>query len=584
MKRALLLNLAIPLLGFPDLATSEETQRTDVLQTTERIRSEERRQGDVRRQLSGSVRKIDRLLRDLESNGLTKKGQGPIIGEMSAALTKVNATRVPQAARDLQKARLEINDAFPHLEEAEQEIKAIIIDLDDLLKASETALLADVLLEQIRALIKRESFLRRETARWGKMIFINEGAATADKPRMVRAQSETLLDLGRFARVLEGAADKATDESLARRFKGAFKVLQERKPEMSLRSALATIEQEDSIAAVKLQDKAIEALKEIERVLASDEDELATKEDVLEELKRILEEQVDLKEEVEDAGKELKNASELQAEQLELQKDLEKAVAGEPPSEALEEASDAMEEAAEELAEGDQEGALPPQETAINELQNAISQLEAEIAEAAEAASSDSFADSQDPSDSFADPSDSFADPSDSFADPSDSFGDSFGDSFADGSPSDGFPSDAGAGEPGAGPPGAGPPGAGPPGAGPPGAGPPGAGPPGAGPPGAGPPGPGAPGIGPPSSVPGSGVPVPGSFAPAPPGVLPDDPQIDSTGYSSTTARGNQVKRTRMSMNSLERRRRAAAIQKYVQQLPPEFRKQVADYYEVLAE
>ena len=249
MKRALLLNLAIPLLGLPDLATSEETQRTDVLQTTERIRSEERRQGDVRRQLSGSVRKIDRLLRDLESNGLTDKGQGSIIGEMSVALTKVNATRVPQAARDLQKARLEIDDAFPHLEEAEQEIKAIIIDLDDLLKASETALLADVLLEQIRALIKRESFLRRETARWGKMIFINEGAATADKPRMVRAQSETLLDLGRFARVLEGAADKATDESLARRFKGAFKVLQERKPEMSLQSALATIEQEDSIAA-----------------------------------------------------------------------------------------------------------------------------------------------------------------------------------------------------------------------------------------------------------------------------------------------------------------------------------------------
>jgi hypothetical protein len=551
MKRSLLLNLAVVFFGLPTLATSEETQRTNVLLTTERIRSEERRQGDVRRQLSGSVRKIDRLLKDLESNALTKKGKGPVIGEMSAALKKVNATRVPQAAQALQKARLEINEAFPHLSEAEQEIKAIIIDLDDLLKASETALLADVLLEQIRALIKRESFLRRETARWGKMIFINEGAATADKPRMVRAQNETLLELEQFARLLEGAADEATDESLARRFKGAFKVLQERKPEMSLRSALATIEQEDSIAAVEYQDKAIEILKEIERVLSSDEDEIASKEDVLEELKRILEEQIDLKEEVEDAGKELKNASELQAEQLELQKDLEKAVAGEPPSETLEEASDAMEEAAEELAEGDQEGALPPQETAINELQNAINQLESEIAEAAEAA--DAFADAQELSDSFADPSDSFADPSDSF-----------GDSFADGSPSDGFPSDAGAGEPGAGPPGAGPPGAGPPGAGPP--------------------GPGAPGIGPPSSVPGSGIPVPGSFSPAPPGVLPDDPQIDSTGYSSTTVRGNQVKRTRMSMNSLERRRRAAAIQKYVQQLPPEFRKQVADYYEVLAE
>ncbi|MAH13527.1 MAG: hypothetical protein CMO33_07260 [Verrucomicrobia bacterium] len=94
----------------------------------------------------------------------------------------------------------------------------------------------------------------------------------------------------------------------------------------------------------------------------------------------------------------------------------------------------------------------------------------------------------------------------------------------------------------------------------------------------------GSPGIGPPSDTPGQGTPVPGSFAPAPPGVLPDDPAIDSTGYSSTTVRGNEVERTRMSVNSLERRRRAAALQKYIQQLPPEYRKQVSDYYEILAE
>ncbi len=583
MKRTLLTVLATTLLGLPSLMLGQDNQRSDVLQTTERIRSEERRQGDVRRQLGGAARKIDRLLKDLDSNGLTKEGKGQVIGDMNTALVEVNTKRVPKVAQDLQNARLQINQAFPHLEEADLEIKAVIADLDELLKASETALIADVLLQQIRALIKRESFLRRETAKWGKVLFVNPDIAAADKPRVVRAQDEALLDLGQFTRLLEGAVEKASDETLARRFKGAAKALGERKPDMSLRSAAGAIRLEDSIAAVEHQDKAIEGLKEIERILASDEDQIATKEDVLEELKRILEEQVDLKEETEDAGKELKNASELQAEQLELQKDLEEAVAGEPPNESVENASDAMEEAAEAFGEGNQEAALPPQDTAISELQNAISQLEAEIAEAAEAASSDSFADSQPPSDSFADPSDSFADPSDSFADPSDSFGDSFAepsDSFADAAPSDGFPSDGfpSDGAPGEGAPGEGAPAPGAPGEGAPAPGAPGAGPPA---PGAGPP---APGIGPPSSVPGAGVPVPGSFAPAPPGVLPDDPQIDSTGYSSTTARGNQVKRTRMSKNSLERRRRAAAIQKYVQQLPPEFRKQVADYYEILAE
>ena len=38
-----------------------------------------------------------------------------------------------------------------------------------------------------------------------------------------------------------------------------------------------------------------------------------------------------------------------------------------------------------------------------------------------------------------------------------------------------------------------------------------------------------------------------------------------------------------MSVNSLERRRRRCT-QKYIQQLPPEYRKQVSDYYEILAE
>ncbi|NIP96653.1 MAG: hypothetical protein GWO24_25755, partial [Akkermansiaceae bacterium] len=55
-------------------------------------------------------------------------------------------------------------------------------------------------------------------------------------------------------------------------------------------------------------------------------------------------------------------------------------------------------------------------------------------------------------------------------------------------------------------------------------------------------------------------------------------------GSSSTVARGDKVSRTRQSRNALARRQRSAAIQNFVQQLPPEFRQQVAEYFEALAE
>ncbi|MDE0821969.1 MAG: hypothetical protein OSA95_12670, partial [Opitutales bacterium] len=107
-------------------AMSHGQQRSDVLQTSERIRSEERRQVEVRRQIGGASRKIDRLLTDLESNGLVEQGKGKVIADMNTALIKVNINRVPKAASDLQQARLQIQDASSHLGEADKEIQFII--------------------------------------------------------------------------------------------------------------------------------------------------------------------------------------------------------------------------------------------------------------------------------------------------------------------------------------------------------------------------------------------------------------------------------------------------------------------------
>ena len=566
MKTSLYLLAAFGLM-CPTVAQQKEKERSKVLQTSERIRKLERRQKDVGRQLGSASGKIESLLRDLKSNDLEEKGKSGDINKMNGSLLEVKGD-LPTAEATLATARTKIENAYPHLDTAGTQVSQIILDLSRILNASETAILAEDLLREIRELIKRETFIWRESREWGKVLILSPEIAAADKPRVARAQGEVVRSLDQFNEALKEALEKVSDAMLSRRFKKGTEIIEEKNPAGSLRRALAFIDQGDvpgATEAVQRQAEAIEILKEIERALSTDDDELARKEDLLEELKRILDEQIDLKEEVEEAGDALKDASELQADQLELKEELDEA-AQESPTDALEEASDAMEEASDEIGEGDQDSALAAQDEAIEQLQDAIGDLESEIADAAAEAGSEA---ADGAGDSFAEASESFGD---SFSDalPADFFSDSFpSDGFpSDGFPSDGFPSD-GAPAPGAGPPA--------PGAPAPGAGPPA---PGAPAPGAGPP---APGIGPPSSVPGQGMPVPGSFAPAPPGVLPDDPQIDSTGYSSTTPMGDAVSRTRMSKSSVERRRRNLVIQKYVQQLPVEFRNQARQYFEILA-
>ncbi|MEK9984635.1 MAG: DUF4175 family protein, partial [Opitutae bacterium] len=398
------------ILGFSSaimlIATIVHAQRSDVLQTTERIRSEERRQVEVRRQIGGASRQIESLLLDLQSNGLYEAAKGPVIKGMKDSLDTVNAQRVPKAAEELQQARLQIEeDAFSHLDEANKEITLIIEDLDQLLRATESALIGDILLERIREIIKTESFIRRETAKWGKLLFVNADAAAADKPRVIRAQNENIQQLNQFKSLLSGAVIDAVDDSLVKRFGAAQKIVLTKKPDVLLQNAIATIGQEDAISTVGHQDSAIEVLKEIESILASEDDDISNKAEVLEELKRILQAQIDLKEETQDEPKARPDPSELQAEQLQLKKELEEAVSGEPESTPLNNAADAMQEAANQLGDGRLPDAVEPQETAISNLQNAISDLEAQIAAEAADAASDSFSD---PMDSFGD---AFADP-----------------------------------------------------------------------------------------------------------------------------------------------------------------------------
>ncbi|MFP6667422.1 MAG: hypothetical protein VB876_08915, partial [Pirellulales bacterium] len=67
-------------------------------------------------------------------------------------------------------------------------------------------------------------------------------------------------------------------------------------------------------------------------------------------------------------------------------------------------------------------------------------------------------------------------------------------------------------------------------------------------------------------------------------GLPPDLAESFAAGTSSTVARGQKVAKGRQASGVLSMRGRSRAIQNYVKQLPPEFRRQVAEYYEALAE
>jgi len=502
--------------------TALAQERSNVLQTVERIRGEERRQVGVRRQLGSAVRRINWLLEDLKSNQLTEEGGGEVIGRTSISLARLGKTRIPAAAGHLQNARININDAYPHLDQAESEVQAIVVDLDQILKASRADLLGDVLLKRLREIIKTEEFLRRETAKWGKVLILTPQVGDVDKQRVARAQRDVLRGLDDFGGLLAGAAADATQWNLKRCFNAARNAMQKSRPDSLLNSAVAAILEKDAFAAVEHQDKALEALKEIERILAGDEDEIDTMLDLIEELKRILQQQIELKQRVEKIGPADKQPqSQAQADQMELRKDLRKAMADERPYQSAQAAESAMQQAASEIGEGRIEAAAVHQQTAIDELKKLIAQLEAEMVAAAKAAAEAAAAEAA--AETAAMDSEVFSD-----AMPSDML------------PSDMLPSDMMSGDMWGDM--------------------------------------GAMGAGPEMGS------MPGMGAPRLPRVLPDNPPINSSGSSSTTVQGREVKRTRMSINALKRRQRAAAIQKYVQQFPPEFRKQVADYYEVLAE
>lgn len=454
LKQACPVVLVLGMVLAPGTASAQELERSTILKTGERLRSEERRQVNVRGNIGSAARRIDWLLTDLESNQLMEEGSGGVISKMNVTLETVTSQHVPSARGHLQKARAEMDEAPLHLDQAGKEIKIIITELDRVLKETGSSLILDVLLAQIRDIIKTEEFVRGETAEWGKSLFVKSKVAELDKGRVANAQLDVHGRFMEFKELLGTAVEDTSEYSLEKRFSVAWRAVQDHQPGVLLKDAIASIREKKVIDAVGHQDKGLAVLREIEEILST------------------------------------------------------------------------LEEEEDDFDDGSQ-----------------FADLQDSDSSAFDGTDTDSFdSDALDAAGLDA----GFLDPG--FFDPG----------FLDGSPGFGSPAD-GAGAPGA---------------------------PGAGAPGAGAPGAGAPGVGVGMGIGiglGMGIGL-GGTPMGPAGNLPDDMPVTSAGASSTRVRGEKALRTQTVISALERRQRASAIQKYVQKISPEFRKQVAEYYEVIAE
>jgi hypothetical protein len=537
VRAALAVLVLLPVLVPAPVRAQEEDQ--ELLRISSRLLSEERRQGQVNRRMTGVIQTVDWLIADLQSNQLFKQGKGTTVKGMNTTLTTVNEKHVPKAELHLRLARKEIRKMGTHLDVSDREIDSILRQLKTLLTETELAGLGNVLLPHLRDIIKAEEKLRKQTAEWGKQIYTEPEKARARQEQLAQRQKNVQEQLQDFQNRLAQAAARETDPGQNDRFEETKRVLQERKPQTPMGQAAEDIASQKPISAVQHQDEALEALKEAERQLSGEaQNQLAAMAQARDDLQQILNDQRGLHQDVAQTRRQdfPGQQAEFEGRQMELGNQLEQsreqaAPHEGMPSEHMENAQEAMRNAERSLGESQQHNAQQQQQQAISNLEKALDSLNQAISQMDSGERQEGMQGEYDPSEQGqpGEPGQQGEQAQASQPDQSQQPGQQ--------------PSQQPGMQPGMQPS-------------------------------------MQPSLQPsmqPSLMPGQPIPFQGN-------PTDDRPPAPPQGTSSTVVKGDDVERTRMLINTFDKKKRGAMFQKYVNQLPVEFRRQVADYYEVLAE
>ena len=282
----------------PDIVAAEQLQSIESAQTVDS------------RKLEKVAGEVAWLLAELESNGLLDQGGGKKVTAFKTAIADVAEDHLPAAAQHLRNARLESDAYQQHLTSADREIDTIIDRLSEVLAGSSTLLVQEELVTELKDIITTQTEVRGRTADWGKLLLISPDTAGAGKGPLMQDQAGLNTRVQAFIEKLEKARDEALDEMAKSRFNQAVLVLQPAEttakvlkdvlvtdPPVTkvLAAAITQIDNSDVLYAVDAQDRGLSMLKKTLQILSAGQSDLA---DFVAGLEKLLKEQKELRKEV----------------------------------------------------------------------------------------------------------------------------------------------------------------------------------------------------------------------------------------------------------------------------------------------
>ena len=293
----------------------------------------EARQGGEARKLDKVAGDVASLLADLESNGLLEEGGGKKLGEFKEVVQTVANTRLPAAAQHFRSARMEKDSSRLHIVSADEEVKAIVKDLGAVLAGSSALLAGEELVQELKDMIKVQSELRGRSAEWGKVMLTNPETVKTGKVQLIQDQTAILARYQKFIAKLGKSRDETTDDAAKSRLQQAEQLLNPKPPALNNKAARATLTAEpttgdviqaaidqlgvpDVIAVVGAQDRVIETFKAALQILSAGQFDLG---ELVAGLEKLIEKQKVLRKETEAEANLEGRKSFYEARQVEIQ-------------------------------------------------------------------------------------------------------------------------------------------------------------------------------------------------------------------------------------------------------------------------
>lgn len=249
------------------LTAQQNFAKDQLLQRAQQILAEEQRQHYIGQKLAGVAKDFRGLIDDLDSNGLLKSGQAKELLGAVGTLETVGNDHIKKAREHLRLGRQQLDNPA-HLKNAHDEIEMAVQKLNTLVQLAGSLEKTEKIRDQIKQLAKEQEKILTDTKKLAKEMLQGSKIPEAAHKALAEAQkgvAERAKDLQSELK----EAQKGLNPEQKSRLEKATDVLQDKKLEGNLNAAAANLENKNPLSAAEQQKQALDALKEIGKLLES---------------------------------------------------------------------------------------------------------------------------------------------------------------------------------------------------------------------------------------------------------------------------------------------------------------------------